>query len=176
MRWPGFVLLLVVVLVPSVSFAGKPLRLELGASSGMPGRAPEDAVGLRVGLLHQPWEHVGFAFDVHHFFLGRLDDSRGLHSYDTATVSVRVSGAIGPVRLFFAPGAGLAFGRYVTGDTTEYARTEIGLGVALRAGAEVAVAEHFVVGTAAHMLVSLLDPEWGPEGNLGVELYGACQF
>jgi hypothetical protein len=173
MRW---LLVAVLLLVPSVTFAAKPLRLELGGSSGLPGRDPYDAVGLRVGLLHQPWEHLGFAVDVHHFFLDRPEFGKGLHSYDVATASVRVSGAIGPVRLFLAPGLGLAFGRYVTGDINLNDRHEVGLGVGLRTGVEVTVAEHIVVGTAAHMLVSLINPEYGPEANLGVELYGAYQF
>jgi len=175
MRW---LVVAFVLLVPSVTFAAAPFRLELGGSvglaSGDPDRAP---AGVRVGVLHQRWSHVGFGFDLHHFFLdGPLQGRYGLYSYDAGMLSVRVSGGVGPVRLFLAPGLGLACGHYITGDIPSYDRLELGLGFGLRTGLEVLLGEHFVVGTAAHFLISSLDMEYGPEGNLGVELYGAYRF
>jgi hypothetical protein len=186
MRWLAVVL---VLLVPSVTFAAGPpeagpppeasgWRLELGGSVGLPSGdlGGRDAHGVHAGALYQAWRYHGFSFEAYHYFLDVPEFGHGLHTYDLVTASARLTAPIGRVRLFLAPGAGVAIGRYVTGDLHDYDRVEQGLALALRSGVEVAIDRHFVVGTAAHFMLSVLDGEYGPEGNLGVELYGCYQF
>jgi hypothetical protein len=173
-------LIVVLVLLGStpVALADEPYRAELGASVGLDGSTLNggEASGIRLGGLYRPWRHVGVALDAYHFFLADPHDRHGLYTYNTATLSVRVNGAIGSVELFVAPGAGVAWGRYITGDTETYDRVQKGLGLGLRAGIEVPVARRLVLGTAGHLLVSVLDGAYGPEGNFAVELYGAFRF
>ena len=180
MRWSLVPLLAALFLVPSVTFAdeapsSRPLQLELGGSLGAGGvnsvGVPD---GIRAGVLYQPWAHLGFVLEVRHLFMDASEYDKGLRSFDAGTLAVRVSGAIGPVTLFFAPGAGLARGIVRDGDLTLYDRVETTPAFSARAGLELPIAKGFVLGTAGYGVVSGLDG--APEGSVGVDLYGAFRF
>jgi hypothetical protein len=180
MRWSFAPVLAVLLLVPSVTFAdeapsSQKLQLELGGSLGVGGTAARPD-GLRAGFLYQPWKYAGFSVDVQHFLLDVPEWDHGLHTYDTGTLSLRAVLPIGPVRIFLAPGIGLARGRYLTGDLNLHDRVQTGPAVIVRAGAEASIAKGILVGTAFHAVGSYIDGEWGPEGNAGVDLYAGYRF